>query len=141
MSNKTELQNNNLELQEILADINALPNAGGGSAIETCTIRVTTPNGEEVGVYSYAFTLFENGAIATDISKDGGHVLGWSDFVQDNVVCGSAFAITFPGDVPSEVEVEVDGGAVGCFAQVDAYGCITGIAPTTAGTLILNLYY
>jgi hypothetical protein len=31
MSNKTELQNNNTELQEILDSVNALPNASGGS--------------------------------------------------------------------------------------------------------------
>ena len=42
MSNKTELQNNNLELSEILGDINALPNAGGGgSAIETVSLVIT----------------------------------------------------------------------------------------------------
>ena len=66
MSNKTELQNNNLELSEILGDINALPDAGGG-AIETwgltihangatgteCLIPYVDDNGEIQLFYGY----------------------------------------------------------------------------------------
>ena len=39
MSNKTTLQDNNLELSEILGDIEALPDAGGG-AIETVPVTI-----------------------------------------------------------------------------------------------------
>lgn len=39
MSNKTELQANNLELQGILNSVNALPNVGGG--IETWQLKIT----------------------------------------------------------------------------------------------------
>lgn len=42
MSNKTTLQDNNLELSIILGDINALPNAGGGGGapLETCQLLI-----------------------------------------------------------------------------------------------------
>lgn len=39
MSNKTELQANNVELQEILDSVNALPDAGGGGAAEVQVYR------------------------------------------------------------------------------------------------------
>lgn len=39
MSQKTELQSNNTDLQAILATINALPEAGGGGgSVETCRV-------------------------------------------------------------------------------------------------------
>ena len=39
-SYNTELQQNNTELQSILAAVNALPDAGGGGSVETCTVEL-----------------------------------------------------------------------------------------------------
>lgn len=66
MSNKTELQNNNLELSEILGDINALPNASGGSAPTLVTIVVGNSlcDGLQVAYTTYT----EDGGMAT-VSK------------------------------------------------------------------------
>lgn len=41
-SYNTELQQNNTELQSILAAVNALPDAGGGGNVETCTVEILT---------------------------------------------------------------------------------------------------
>lgn len=44
MSYKADLQSNNVDLQSILATINALPEAGGGGgsgSIETCTVTIS----------------------------------------------------------------------------------------------------
>lgn len=62
MSNKTELQNNNLELSEILGDINALPNAGGGGVSPTL-VPVTVGNWSGNNSYDVIYTTLENGEI------------------------------------------------------------------------------
>lgn len=41
-SYNAELQQNNTELQSILAAVNALPDAGGGGSVETCTVEILT---------------------------------------------------------------------------------------------------
>ena len=56
MSNKTELRNNNLELQEILADVNALPDAGSGSA--PTLVNVTFRNYSSSGEYGVYYTTY-----------------------------------------------------------------------------------
>lgn len=43
-SYNAELQQNNTELQSILAAVNALPEAGGGQSVETCTLTVSSWN-------------------------------------------------------------------------------------------------
>lgn len=56
MSNKTELQNNNLELQGILADVNALPDAGSGSA--PTLVNVIFKNYSSSGEYGVYYTTY-----------------------------------------------------------------------------------
>ena len=56
MSSKTELQNNNLELQEILADVNALPDAGSGSA--PTLVNVIFKNYSSSGEYGVYYTTY-----------------------------------------------------------------------------------
>ena len=44
MSNKTRLQTNNTNLQELINKANALPDAGsgGGGSVETCTVTLSS---------------------------------------------------------------------------------------------------
>lgn len=60
MTYNTDLQSNNVELQEILNTINTLPEAGGGggAAIETCTVTFSDST-------NYAASVLENGEIVT----------------------------------------------------------------------------
>lgn len=64
MSNKTTLQDNNLELSIILGDINALPNAGGGGGAPTLvTVRVGNYLSYDCRVVYTTYT--EGGGMAT----------------------------------------------------------------------------
>lgn len=72
MSYKSDLQQNNTDLQAILADVNALPDAGsgGGGAIETCTVKINS-QGSTFKLYG----TNENGAFeaSSTINEQGSH--------------------------------------------------------------------
>ena len=75
MSNKTELQNNNLELSEILGDINALPDAGGGSAPTLVEVTACSYHG---GTLTIGYTAYENGEIVfkeQELSTNGSNAV------------------------------------------------------------------
>ena len=46
----TKLNQNTTSLQEILAAVNNLPEAGGGSALETCQVTVVVNNAADLNV-------------------------------------------------------------------------------------------
>ena len=51
-TNKERLQQNNINLQTLIGKANALPDAGsGGSAIETCTITISTLPQPDTSLY------------------------------------------------------------------------------------------
>ena len=53
MSNKSRLQTNNTNLQELINKAENLPDAGGsGGSIETCTVYLTGLAGEELNQYN-----------------------------------------------------------------------------------------
>lgn len=90
MSYNTDLQNNNTSLQEILATVNSLPEAGGSSGggveIETCTVLIYGDSVWETGYY----TTFEDGQIVTKTipSED-------TSITLDNVINNSMIGIKF----------------------------------------------
>ena len=61
MSYNTEFQSNNTDLQSILDTINALPDAGSGGTVETCTVTITDQYGDYGG--DFYLTVFEDGEI------------------------------------------------------------------------------
>ena len=83
MSNKSELQSNNTDLQTILEMVTNLPEAG--KTINTCSINITTSTGNPT-IEHLIYSKLENGSIT----------IGYIENTQppinlDNVVCGSAF--------------------------------------------------
>ena len=96
MSYNTDLQNNNTSLQEILATINNLPEAGSGGGtsggtnnIEVCSLKFLNNTS---GIIIY-YTKYENNTIAT-IRE----VLTNSPSVISNVICNSLLAVYLPRD-------------------------------------------
>ena len=85
----SQLTNNTAALQEILATVNALPEAGGGSGgaeIETCTVTTTG-----VGIsLPVSFTTYENGTFSPAPLP---YVNGLYAGPVENVVCGSAMVV------------------------------------------------
>ena len=106
-----QIKNNTIELQEILATVNALPSAftpngtitikenglhdvtnyasanvqvssSGGADIETCTIEVNNAN---TGGYFVMCNVLEDGCIVTKYLETGG-----DSFYVDNVIVGSS---------------------------------------------------
>lgn len=82
---------------ELIADIKTAvagkAGGGGGAALNTCTARITVSGDVEAGLYGCSFTCYENGALQASNASDLSHVLGWSDYLVHNVLCGSAFNI------------------------------------------------
>lgn len=100
MSNyNEELQSNNTDLQSILDTVNALPEASGGAAVETCNITMdcyytggTSSNGEE---FSYGATVLnESGEIVSVGNASMGLCFPYK---INNVVVGSAIYIIIQG--------------------------------------------
>lgn len=89
MSNKTELQNNNLELQGILDSVNALPNAGGGG-IETCNLIINAGSGGGIGTECLIPYVDDNNSIQICY----GYEIIWSD-LYFKVPKGSAFFLNY----------------------------------------------
>lgn len=88
----SQLNSNTAALQEILATVNALPEAGGGSGgaeIETCTLTINC-------YPDYAAYVSVYGAMVYDgekISVASGGDLTASQYVIENVICGSIFSV------------------------------------------------
>ena len=78
MSHKTELQSNNVDLQSILATINALPEAGGGGgvSVETCNVTfslsIDMPDLES----TIAYTDSQGNGVIKTLSEFDNHVSG-----------------------------------------------------------------
>lgn len=93
--NKTQLQTNNTALASLTDRVlaakdtaAALPDAGGGGAVETCTVHL-----DGYAEIPYGFTVYENGTISakTGIIEETNWGLGESTI--ENVVCGSLIYI------------------------------------------------
>lgn len=100
MSHKTDLQSNNVDLQSILATINALPEAGGGGGadVETVNVRCTvaTMMGDRVD-FILMYTACENGEVRSHIitqSEVEYDNAGSVFFTIENVVLGTTFWVS-----------------------------------------------
>lgn len=88
MSNKTELQSNNIDLQGILDSINALPEAGSGASIETCTVNITTG----LDMNFICWSSLNNGAITPNYQTG---ISANSTSTLQNVIKNSAITISY----------------------------------------------
>ena len=96
MNYNRELQGNNTELQEILAAVNALPNAGsgGGGSLATCTVRIYFANlpwlipGDMAAI---AYNKVENGSITTKVEEI--EIRNNGEVTFTDVPCGSSITL------------------------------------------------
>lgn len=128
MTYNTDLQSNNVELQEILDAVNDLPEAGGGGSsgggtVDTCTINVIDNLGYNT-VCVVATILNENGEV--EIHNPLGNSEGSKTI--NNVLCNSALYVkeaTTMGKINSEG-----------MTLVESYQTISVFAtPSTAGSV------
>lgn len=125
MSNKTELQNNNLELSEILGDINALPDAGGG-AIETWGLTIHA--GNSTGTECCIPYVDDNGAIQVY----SGYESLWGD--QNFQVPKGAFVFITPGSY----SITVNYGSAN-FESINSFSTYNGLFYRITGDVELTL--
>lgn len=92
MSNKSRLQTNNTNLQELIGKANALPDAdsgsGDGASVETCTVEITSDDG---CISACIATLFQNDEYDYayyDVRYNASNVI--TPISISNVVCGSS---------------------------------------------------
>ena len=91
----TTLQTNNSSLEEIITQLNAMPDAGsgsGGTSVETCTISITF---HSASIGQYVFTTYENGAFSGAYRMSTTTSL--TSITIPNVVVGSMFYVSYSG--------------------------------------------
>lgn len=74
-------------LTDLEAAVDALPDAGSGGSVETCTVVLETKIDTSYRASDYTATVFENGAIATRYANNSA-----KSVTIENVVCGSVLA-------------------------------------------------
>ena len=97
MSNKTQLQTNNTNLDALITRVNtakdtaaSLPEAGGGSGINTCTVIIDVLTG--IYAWKYACTAYESDSFVMKNSDFYDGVTS-SSITLTNVVCGSVITV------------------------------------------------
>lgn len=97
----SQLTNNTTTLQAILDAVNALPEAGSGEAIETCTVTVNHDATADSRILSLQVVVLEDGipVMKTAARSQSGNTYGDFDFAEssitiENVVCNTNIAIT-----------------------------------------------
>jgi hypothetical protein len=127
----SKLEQNTTSLDEVLAMVNALPDAGGGggggASAETCTVEITLSGG--ITGTSCSATCFENG-VYVDTLLSG----NFTSKTLTNVVCGSSITVcTYYSLNTGVVIINTANGCVydGCGGRYKDCGFFT--APTTAG--------
>lgn len=135
------LENNSTKMAEILAAVNALPNAGGGGgggSVETCTVTVNASND------AFAFyTTYIDGVFG-----DQGIINASTNLVCENVLCNSVIVVEVLNAAQHTLSATVSGnidvlysvkGSVGgmhstmCFMPTDANGGTISITANTGG--------
>lgn len=118
MTYNTDLQSNNVELQEILNTINSLPEAGsgGGTAVETCTVY-NEQIFDIVYVTAYvdgSFTTVQiNGgesneqvvknSLATLVTSEAIEEFSWDNYTCLDMSLTDIYPISIDGDCTIEV--------------------------------------
>lgn len=92
MSHITKLQSNNTGLQSILETVNNLPEGGGGTDIQTCTVEVTIYMGSPT-IKDILYTKFEDGVMSAVYIPQMN-----PPFTLNNVICGSCIHLYNYGD-------------------------------------------
>lgn len=86
----SKLEQNSTSLDEVLAMVNALPDAGGGggggASVETCTVTVTSTQ----GMYSAGYTEYSDGTLDAKSPS----VWNAMSLNMENVVVGSMVSVT-----------------------------------------------
>lgn len=149
MSNKTQLQTNNTNLDALITRVNAakdtaasLPEAGsggsGGGSVETCTVTVTNPY-SCYGIDVIATTVVDGVETPyVSLTPYGG---GSDTHEISNVKCGSIITVLFFNSDSSVPYVETNNGAElikACHMETDTHSHRAHLvyvftAPTTAG--------
>ena len=95
MSYNSILQDNNKELEAILAAINSLPDAGGGNVLENCSVELDIQVADAMAFYMYADP---SGSLMT-----GSTYLNYSNQTVE-VLNGGMIALYAPGNTSDKTE-------------------------------------
>ena len=76
-------------LQSILEAVNALPEAGGGGGVETCTIHLKCTTSD---IYGYSYLAYRDGAFVPVI-VDGNAAAFKMDEQLEDVICGGHIVV------------------------------------------------
>lgn len=133
----SQLTTNTTSLQAILDAVNALPEAGGGASIETCTVKIMS--GDDLNqYYGCVATVLADGVTTVDFeSYAGGVQNSFFNKTFSDCVCGSGLTVNATGY--NDNNWKIDGAAE--LLAVNVRGAYFHILPEAAGTTVtLTLY-
>lgn len=138
MSNKTQLQINNVALDELIERVEAakdvaasLPEAAGsGGGVETCTIQI---NNTITDRWSYSYTSYDGTRLSGQCNDDMFEGVGANNVTISNVVCGSAVTVVESPGV-YEVYSSLSDDTMQFIGGHANIGVIVFTAPTTPNT-------
>ena len=135
---KTQLQTNNAKLEALITELQGkVAGSGSSGSLDTCTIVINNEiASQNHGLYAYAFTTVENGAIKA-IAYDGAGI-AQSTYTFENVLCGSIFYFSHGGyDFYGVTYTDNISNPSGAYLS----GYITLAAPTEAGAIGTITFY
>lgn len=124
-SNNTEINANNVDIQTAIDMVNALPNAGSGASVDTCTVYLKSDS--FAGYALYACTRYVDGAfVVQEVTYAGDGVSLVNGLTIENVLCGSALFVKVENEL---YNVSVNNGSTSKTSSM--YSFATVVVTTT----------
>ena len=125
--------NNTTQLQNLLEKVNALPKAGSGGGVETCSIRIICNTSD---IYGYSYLAYRNEQFVPVYFANGADSTTL-DVVLDDVVC-NGYIYVQTGITSSYILFSVNGEATADSPNPNmissAYSVAMIYAPSSAGS-------
>lgn len=130
------LQTNNSSLEEIITQLNKLPDTGSGGSVDTCTVNITMSSG--IASESYGAWVYENGAYSIKYFIPERYPQVVYPVTITNVVCSSMLYINFNAN---EVSANIDGNCQWINRTTTSLGHMYFQLSANAGeTITIDLY-
>lgn len=95
MSNLTRIQNNNASLDACIEKANALPDAGSGGSVETCTVTISFTGSAE-GYGEFGGPIFLYSKVVSGASEFTTLNISQDDTTVTDVLLGSIMILIMP---------------------------------------------